>query len=80
MTSDRAVLVEEARLGCQDPVVELYRRVLFTGLQLVKEAKLIRTAMSLRRTMVAKYEIIHVKEEKVLVLPAFKIKKSNKIL
>lgn len=30
--------------------------------------------------MVAKHEIVNVKEEKVLVLPAFEIKKANRIL
>lgn len=78
MTSDRAgggtAMVPRPGCGIISPGAP------FTGLQLVKEAKLIRTATSLRRTMVAKYEIIHVKEEKVLVLPAFKIKKLNKIL
>jgi len=45
----------------------------FIGLQLVKEAKLTRKAMSLRRIMAVGYRVIQVKKnKKIPVTPAFK--------
>jgi len=43
-------------------------------LQLVKEAKLTRTAMSLRRTMVVEYVAPQAKGKKTPVMPASRIK------